>query len=133
MNNIMAIRTRLNYGARGSLYYKKRNEDDPATASLVALDFEEDVELMVECTAAEKKVTLVFSEKDFKNKDCVEITPVKRRRVNESQSAENGDDGHNSDDDFLADYQNWLEKKKRHGLGMYLFILCTPSQTTCKL
>ena len=84
LNNIMAIRTRLNYGARGCLYYKKRNEDDPATATLVPLDYEKDVELMVECTAAEKKVTLVFSEKDFKNKDCVEITPVKRRRVNES-------------------------------------------------
>jgi hypothetical protein len=74
---LICLKSKFGYSSRDFLFYKKRCGKDITT--LESIEFEKDVEAMIENSYREKKVKLLLT-RDQLSELCVSMTPIKRQR-----------------------------------------------------
>ncbi|RCV37855.1 hypothetical protein SETIT_8G095700v2, partial [Setaria italica] len=94
----------LGHGARDYYYYYKKRIGN-ADASVQSIGYPKDVERMFQYmdSSEERKLRLILSKQELVG--AVNITPLKRPRVNESDDVTNAD---TSNDESLDEYKDWL-------------------------
>ncbi|TVU50279.1 hypothetical protein EJB05_01645, partial [Eragrostis curvula] len=75
--NLLALKSKLGYSSRDFLYYMNRCGRDVAT--LEAIDYADDVDLMIQNNEVERKIRLILCT-DEPTEQWVSITPLKRLR-----------------------------------------------------
>ncbi|KAL6912033.1 hypothetical protein ACP4OV_000838 [Aristida adscensionis] len=105
--NLMSFKEQLGYGVRDYFYYKKRCGRDLAT--LETIDYSRDAENMLQELASEKKVRLILTKEQEKERHVI-ITPLKRPRENDSEDEDDDDDDDTSGlGESVDEYKNWLK------------------------
>jgi len=110
LGNLTTLKSKLGYGSRDYMYFKKRSVDDPASATLHEIEYDVDASDMLDSNQDEREVRLVLS-KNPASYLCVAITPIKKTR---------GCSDDDEDEDFDLDaYNDWLYylHEKDKGLG----------------
>uniref|UniRef100_K4A2C3 Uncharacterized protein n=1 Tax=Setaria italica TaxID=4555 RepID=K4A2C3_SETIT len=113
------FKDQLGYDARDYYYYKKRigNVD----ASVESIGYTKDVERMLQYmdSSEERKLRLILSKQQLVG--AVNITPLKRPRMNESNDVTDADDD-TSNDESLDEYKHWLQDQD---LDCDMYAVCT--------
>jgi len=80
IGNLTTMKSKLGYRSREYMYYKKRISEAPAQATLNEIEFDFDVETMIQSNEEERKVRIVLSKNPIAA-PSVAITPIKSNRV----------------------------------------------------
>jgi len=80
IGNLTTMKSKLGYRSRDYMYYKKRSAEAPAIATLNEIEFDFDVETMIQSNEEERKVRIVLSKNPIAA-PSVAITPIKSNRV----------------------------------------------------
>ena len=102
IGNLTSMKSKLGYRSRDYMYYKKRSLEDPAQATLNEIEFDYDVEIMIQSNEDERDVRIVLSKNPIAD-SSVAITPIKSNRV--SSDHEEEEEVQESD---LDAYKDWL-------------------------
>ena len=84
------------------MYYKKRSLEDPAQATLNEIEFDYDVEIMIQSNEEDRKVRIVLSKNPIAD-PSVAITPIKSNRVSSDH-----DEEEEVQESELDAYKDWL-------------------------
>ena len=95
------------------MYYKKRSAAAPTEATLNEIEFDFDVETMIQSNEEERKVRIVLSKNPIAN-PSVAITPVKSNRVSSDH-----DEEEEVQESELDAYKDWLAYMytRKHAMG----------------
>ena len=85
------------------MYYKKRSLEAPAQATLNEIEFDYDVEIMIQSNEDERELRLVLFKNPVADR-CVAITPIKSTRV-----CSDYDEEEELQDFGLDAYKDWLD------------------------
>jgi hypothetical protein len=102
LGSLTTLKSKLGYGSRDYMYYKKRVVDDPASATLHEIEYDVDVSDMIDSNEDEREVRLVFSKNPAAD-PCVAITPIKKKR-----GSSDDDEDEEVQDSELDAYKDWL-------------------------
>jgi len=80
IGNLTTMKSKLGYRSRDYMYYKKRSLEAPAQVTLNEIEFDCDVEIMIQSNEEERKVRIVLSKNPIAA-PSVAITPIKSNRV----------------------------------------------------
>ncbi|XP_021316054.1 uncharacterized protein LOC110435060 isoform X2 [Sorghum bicolor] len=105
--NLITMKSKLGYGARDYLYYKRRCGN--AIATLNEIEYDVDANAMLSSNAEEREVRLVLSRDQITERN-VEITPIKLPRM-----ATVSED---FTDESINDYKVWLNNMHEEGQCM---------------
>jgi len=106
--NLVCMKSKLGYGGREFMYYKKRCGRDVARLELI--DFEEDAESMIQNNQRERKVRIVLS-RDQARELQVSITPMKRPREPEGTDQQRRQEPIDEYKVWLTNLQNNVNEK----------------------
>jgi len=133
LRNLITLKSKLGYGSRDYMYYKRRSVDDRESAILQEVEYDVDLSDMVDSCQDESEIRLVLS-KNQANDLCVAITPIKKKK---------GSSDDEEDEAFDLDgYKGWLAylHSKGEALGelhkslVYMcmdFAMCTHGSYYC--
>ena len=102
LGNLTTMKAKLGYGSRDYMYYKKRNPDNHAAATLNDIHYDVDALRMVDSNEEERELRLVLSKNPLAER-CVAITPIKYRAVCSDPVEEE-----EVDKSELHAYKDWL-------------------------
>ena len=102
IGNLTTMKSKLGYRSRDYMYYKKRSAEAPAEATLNEIEFDFDVETMIQSNEEERKVRIVLSKNPIADPSVV-ITPVKSNRVSSDH-----DEEEEVQESELDAYKDWL-------------------------
>ena len=80
LGTLTTMKSKLGYGSREYMYYKKRSVDDPVAATLKDIDYDVDALTMIDSNEDERELRLVLFKNPVADR-CVAITPIKSTRV----------------------------------------------------
>ena len=101
IGNLTTMKSKLGYRSRDYMYYKKRSAEAPAKATLNEIEFDFDVETMIQSNEEERKVRIVLSKNPIAA-PSVAITPIKSNRVSSDRDEEEVQESE------LDAYKDWL-------------------------
>ena len=101
IGNLTSMKSKLGYRSRDYMYYKKRSLEAPAQATLNEIEFDYDVEIMLNSNKEDRKVRIVLSRNPIAD-PSVAITPVKSNRVSSDHDEEEVQESE------LDAYKDWL-------------------------
>ncbi|KAL6631317.1 hypothetical protein ACP70R_028167 [Stipagrostis hirtigluma subsp. patula] len=107
--NLITLKSQLGYGVRDYLYYKRRCGDGVAT--LKEIDYDIDVDLMVQCNMDEREVRLLLTKDQVTERDVV-ITPIKSSKTTSIEEE--------YEDELLDAYKDWLSYMHHQDQAMEL-------------
>ena len=102
IGNLTSMKSKLGYQSRDYMYYKKRNAEAPAEATLNEIEFDFDVDTMIKSNEEDRKVRIVLSRNPIAD-PSVAITPIKSNRVSSNHEEEEEVQESN-----LDAYKDWL-------------------------
>ena len=102
IGNFTTMKSKLGYRSRDYMYYKKRSAEAPAEATLNEIEFDFDVETMIQSNEEERKVRIVLSKNPIAA-PSVAITPIKSNRVSSDH-----DEEEEVQESKLDAYKDWL-------------------------
>jgi len=102
IGNLTTMKSKLGYRSRDYMYYKKRSLEDPAQATLNEIEFDYDVEIMIQSNEEDRKVRIVLSKNPIAD-PSVAITPIKSNRVSLDH-----DEEEEVQESELDAYKDWL-------------------------
>lgn len=113
LGNLTTLKSKLGYGSRDYMYYKKRSVDDPAAATLHEIEYDVDALDMIDSNEDEREIRLVLSKNPAADL-CVAITPIKKKRV-----CSDYDEDEELQDFDLDAYKDWLHylHSKKEAMG----------------
>ena len=76
IGNLTSMKSKFGYRSRDYMYYKKRSAEAPAEATLNEIEFNFDVDTMIESNKEEREVRIVLSKNPITD-PSVAITPIK--------------------------------------------------------
>ena len=100
--NLTTMKSKLGYRSREYMYYKKRSLEAPVQATLNEIEFDYDVEIMIQSNEEETEVRIVLSKNQIAD-PSVAITPIKSNRVSSYH-----DEEEEVQESELDAYKDWL-------------------------
>ena len=85
--NLTTMKSKLGYRSREYMYYKKRSLEAPSQATLNKIEFDYDVEIMIQSNEEEREVRIVLSKNQITD-PSVAITPIKSNSVSSDHDEE---------------------------------------------
>ena len=101
IGNLTTMKSKLGYRSREYMYYKRISAEAPTQATLNEIEFDYDVEIMIQSNEEDRKVRIVLSKNPIAD-PSVAITPIKSNRVSSDHEEEEVQESE------LDAYKDWL-------------------------